>query len=144
MKKLSKILSILLMVVMLVTINFDVYAKSRSGGFKSSGSHSSSSSKSSSSSSSGGFKSSNSYTKPSTSTTSKPSTSTNKSTSTSSNNSGNKTPIVGSNNYNTHRSFIPMMFFGNSFGSSILRYASLVVIILIMFYVYKYIKRRRK
>jgi len=134
-KKLSKILSILLMIALIVTINFDVYASSRSGGFKSSGSHSSSSSKSSSSSSSGGFKSSNNYSKPSTSTTNK---------STSSNTSGTKTPIVGSNNYNTHRSFMPMMFFGNSFGSSIFRYASLIIILLIMFYVYKYLKRRRK
>ncbi|WP_298836867.1 hypothetical protein [Clostridium sp.] len=137
MKKLSKVLSILLMVAMLVTINFDVYARSRSGGFKSSGSHSSSSIKSSSSSSSGGFKSSKNYSKPSTSTT-------NKSTSTTSNTSGTKTPIVGSNNYNTHRSFMPMMFFGNSFGGSIFRYASLIIILLIAFYVYKYIKRRRK
>lgn len=136
-KKLSKILSMLLMVALLTTINFNVYARSGSGGFRSSGSHSSSSSKSSSSSSSGGFKSSSNYSKPSTSTT-------NKSTSTSSNNSGTKTPIIGSNNYNTHRSFMPMIFFGNSFGSSILRYAGLVVIILMIFFVYKYIKRRRK
>ncbi|MCB2355833.1 hypothetical protein [Clostridium estertheticum] len=148
MKKLLKILSILLMVALLVTINLDVYAKSRSGGFKSSGSHSSSSSsssKSSSSSSSGGFKSSNSYTKPSTATTDKTSTSTDKSTSTNSN-SANQTPIVGSNNYsnNNHRSFIPMMFFGNSFGSSIFRYAGLIIILLIMFYAYRFIKRNRK
>ncbi|MCB2359188.1 hypothetical protein [Clostridium estertheticum] len=145
MKKLSKILSILLMVALLVTINFDVYAKSRSGGFKSSGSHSSSSSKSSSSSSSGGFKSSNSYTKPSTATTDKTSTSTDKSTGANSN-SANQTPIVGSNNYsnNNHRSFIPMMFFGNSFGSSIFRYAGLIIILLIMFYAYRFIKRKRK
>ncbi|MBU3215129.1 hypothetical protein LL033_23865 [Clostridium estertheticum] len=146
MKKLSKILSILLMVALLVTINFNAYAKSRSGGFKSSGSHSSSSSKSSSSSSSGGFKSSNSYTKPSTATTDKTSPSSDKSTSTSSN-SETKTPIVGSNNNysnNNHRSFIPMMFFGNSFGSSIFRYAGLIVILLIMFYAYRFIKRKRK
>ncbi|HEY8804287.1 MAG TPA: hypothetical protein VIM42_04120 [Clostridium sp.] len=138
MKKLSKILSILLMVALLVTMNFDVYAKSRSGGFKSSSSHSSSSSsKSSSSSSSGGFKSSSSY--------SKPSTATNKSTSTSdvnksSSNSGTKTPVILNNN--NSRSFMPMIFYGNAFSSAILRYAGLVVIILIIFFVYKSIKRK--
>lgn len=132
MKKLSKILSILLMVAVLVTINFDVYAKSRSGGFKSSSHSSSSSSKSSSSSSSGGFKSSSGYSKHSTSTTSKPSTSTKNSTSTSSvNRSGNN-----------NRSFMPMIFFGNSVGSSMLRYFGLFVIILIIYFVYKARKRR--
>jgi len=146
-KKLSKILSILLMVALLVTINFDVYAKSRSGGFKSSSSHSSSSSsKSSSSSGSGSFKSSSSYSKPSISTT-KPSTSTNKSTSTSevnksSNNSGVKTPVIVSNNNYNSRSFMPMILYGNSFSSIILRYAGLVVIIVILFFVYKFIKRK--
>jgi len=137
-KKLSKILSILLMVALLVTINFDVYAKSRSGGFKSSSSYKSSSSKSSSSSGSGSFKSSSGYTKPS--------TSTNKTTSTSdvnksSDNSGTKTPVIVSHNNN--RSFMPMILYGNSFSNIILRYVGVVVIILIIFFVYKFIKRKR-
>lgn len=136
MKKLSKILSILLMVALIVTINFDVYAKARSGGFKSSGSHksSSSSSKSSSSSSSGGFKSSSDYSKPST-TTKKPSTSTstNKSTGTSNVNKGS----------NNNRSFIPMIFYGNSFLGSMFRNVGILIIIIIIFFAIKWVKRKK-
>jgi cytoskeletal protein RodZ len=135
-KKLSKILSILLMVALLVTVNFDVYAKTRSGGFKSSSSSSSKSSSSSSSKSSGGFKSSSGYTKPSTkpsTSTTKPSTTSNNSTSTGTNN------VYRSNN----RSYLPMIFFGNSFGSTILRYIGLMIILAIAFYVYRFLKRKK-
>ena len=144
-KKLSKILSILLMLALVVTINFDVYAKSRSGGFKSSSSHkSSSSSKSSSGSSNGGFKSSSDYKK--SSTTTKPSTSTNKSTNTSdvnksSKNNGSKTPIVNTNNnYRSNRS---MGLRGFLFSSIISRMLSGIVIIIIIYFLYKFLKRRR-
>lgn len=131
-KKFSKLLSILLMVALLVTINFDAYASSRSGGFKSS-SHSSSSSSSSSGSSSGGFKSSSSYSKPSSTTKSTPS-SANNSTSPSTSNV---------NRSSNNSSFMPMIFFGNSMGSSIFRYLGLFVIILVIYFVYKASKRKK-
>ena len=143
-KKLSKILSILIMLALLVTINFDVYAKTRSGGFKSSGStkSSSSSTKSSSSSSSGTFKSSSNYKKPSTTTTKKPSTSTNTSdVNKSSSNSRSKTPIINSNNnYRSNRS---MGLRGLLFSSILSRMVSGIVIIVIIYLVYKSLKRRR-